>query len=96
MVPLSIKFKNKYTVHEKVIKCTVKNTEFNLSYNPTLFQSGSLEQLKPFVTEKYFAPYVTTIGLYDDFNNLLAVAKFAQPIPMSANTDYNFIIKLDR
>ena len=78
-----------------MIKCTVKSTDFNLSYNPTLLQSGSIQNLMPFVTGSDFAPYITTVGLYDDALTLLAVAKFSQPIPTSTNTDFNIVIKLD-
>ena len=42
-----IKFKNSLTVYENFIKCTVKDYEYNLSYNPTLL-SGSQELLVPF------------------------------------------------
>lgn len=95
MTPFHLSFKNEHRIYEKIVKCTVKNNEFNLSYNPTLLASGSEENMKYFVTGSDFSPYVTAIGLYDNFHNLLAVAKFGQPIPMSSATDYNFILKLD-
>lgn len=95
MTPFSISFKNEYTVHEKTIKCTAKSNEFNLTYNPTILESGSLQNINYFATGSYFSPFVTTLGLYDEYNNLLAVARFGQPIPMSGKTDYNFIVKMD-
>lgn len=52
-------------------------------------------QLKDFATSSYFSPYVSTIGLYNDSNQLLAVARMAQPVPLSNETDMTFIIKLD-
>ena len=42
-----IKFKNSHTVYESFIKCTVKDYEYNLSYNPTLL-SGSQGILLPY------------------------------------------------
>jgi hypothetical protein len=42
-----------------------------------------------------FTPYVTTVGLYDNAYNLLAVAKLAQPLPLSAVTDTSILINLD-
>lgn len=95
MTPFVLSFKNEHIIYEKIIKCTVKNSEFNLSYNPSLLQSGSFEDVNLFATSSSFAPFTTGLGLYDDYGNLLAVAKFGQPIPMSADTDYNFLIKLD-
>jgi hypothetical protein len=42
-----IKFQNSHTVYENFIKCTIKDYEFNLSYNPTLL-SGSQAALYPY------------------------------------------------
>jgi hypothetical protein len=44
---VGIKFKNSHTVYESFIKCTVKDYEYNLSYNPTLL-SGSQGILVPY------------------------------------------------
>lgn len=90
---IDLLFLNEHIIYEKVITCTVKDYEFNLSYNPTLLISGS--QVKNFVTGSDFHPYVTTVGLYNDNNDLLAVAKFGQPIPVSQDTDTTYIIKMD-
>jgi len=106
----SIAFQNEMIIYEQNVICHVKDNEFNLSYNPTLLQdnlfSGSgfmtqslstpLPEVKYFATASYFEPYVTTIGLYNEQNDLLAVAKFAQPIPISQNTDMTFIVKYDK
>lgn len=40
-------------------------------------------------------PYITTIGLYNDKAQLLAVAKLAQPIQKRDDVDMNFIIRYD-
>jgi hypothetical protein len=42
-----IKFKNSHIVYENFIKCTVKDYEYNLSFNPTLL-SGSQGMLTPY------------------------------------------------
>ena len=42
-----IKFQNSHTVYENFIKCTIKDYEFNLSYNPSLL-SGSQATLFPY------------------------------------------------
>ena len=46
-------------------------------------------------TGSYLAPYITTIGLYDDNINLVAVAKLAKPIKSLPDFPINFIIRLD-
>ncbi len=40
-------------------------------------------------------PYVTQIGLYDEFDDLLAVAKLAQPIKLSDEIDTTFVVRFD-
>ncbi len=102
----TLSFKNEHTIYENEITCTVNEDEFNLSYNPTLLidLSGSLQnfatssQVNPYVVTQsgYFNPYVTTVGLYNDANELLTVAKMAQPVPLSSNIDTIFKIKYDR
>ena len=49
-----------------------------------------------FTTGSYFQPYVTTVGLYDDNQELLAVGKLSQPYPLSRTTDTTFYINIDR
>jgi hypothetical protein len=94
--PFTVSFKNEHTIHENEVRCLVLESDYNLSYNPTLvsgsYTSGSL---KNFATSSDFYTYATTLGLYDDDNQLLAVAKFGKPIMMSPDTDMTFVVKYD-
>jgi hypothetical protein len=94
--PINIFFRNNYTIQETEVRCIVKESEYNLTYNPTI-QSGSLKNgtLKDFATGSGFSPYVTMVGLYNDTNDLLAVAKFSKPILISPHTDTTFIVNFD-
>jgi hypothetical protein len=47
------------------------------------------------ITGSEFTPYFTTVGLYNDVNELIAVAKTSRPIPKSTNTDMTIIVKID-
>ena len=47
------------------------------------------------VTGSAFNPYATTIGLYNDSNQLLVVGKLATPYPIPDNTDITFIVRWD-
>jgi hypothetical protein len=49
-----------------------------------------------FVTSSFFSPYITTVGLYNEAQELLAVAKLSQPLPTSRTTDMSILINLDR
>ena len=94
-------FESSHTIYETQFKCTIKESEFNYSYNPSLLKSklsiisGSSEY-EDFVTGSDFSPYITTIGLYNNNQELLAVAKLAQPLPTSLTTDTTILINLDR
>jgi len=93
--PNKLSFKNKYTVYENEIICTVGENEFNMTQNPTITTDDS-GSLRDFATGSIFKPYVTTVGLYNDNNELLLVGKFAQPLPMSDITDTTFVIRYDQ
>ena len=101
-------FSSSYTIYETQYKCTIGENEFNFTLNPTI-SSGSTaitssigtfytpsENLVGFATASYFNPYITTVGLYDDQQNLLAIGKLSQPLPVSPTTDTTIIINIDR
>lgn len=91
--PFIVTFKNEHIIYENIIKCTIKAHELNLSYNPSLLNVSS--SLNNNVTGSEFTPYFTTVGLYNDSNELVAVAKLGKPIVISSNTDMTINIKWD-
>jgi hypothetical protein len=93
----NINFRNEHTIYENFVKCTVEESEYNLSYNPTLLsdRTNVSSSLTSFATGSNFRPYVTTLGLYNEQNELLMVAKFGKPIPISSETDMTFLVKYD-
>lgn len=54
------------------------------------FESSSVDSTGSFLT-----PYITTIGLYDDNCDLVAVAKLPQPIKSEHDLTVNFIVRFD-
>jgi hypothetical protein len=46
-------------------------------------------------TGSYKAPYVTTIGLYDENMDMVAVAKLATPIKSTPDLPVNFLVRID-
>jgi hypothetical protein len=69
-----------YNAGTKIINPEFNYYEDNVSSDPT----GS-----------YLAPYITTIGLYDNELNMIAVAKLPQPIKSTPDYPINFIIRFD-
>jgi hypothetical protein len=93
---LTCSFESTITIYESQYKCTLRQNEFNFSQNPTLL-SGSYDSgvLYDFATGSFFSPYVTTVGLYNNNKELIAVAKLAQPLPISTITDTTILVNLD-
>ena len=46
-------------------------------------------------TGSYLAPYITTIGLYDNNMDMVAVAKLATPIKSTPDLPVNFLVRID-
>lgn len=101
-------FSSSLTIYETQYQCTIRDNEYNFTLNPTS-TSGSTsitssigtfftpgQYLNDNITGSYFSPYVTTIGLYDEYQNLLAVGKLSQPLPISPTTDTTILINIDR
>ena len=89
-------FSSSLTIYESQYKCTISENEFNFTLNPTALSGSTDGAVYDFVTSSYFAPYVTTVGLYDENQNLLAIGKLSQPLPTSPTTDTTILINIDR
>lgn len=92
----TMSFQSTRTIYETQYKCTIRPDEFNFSLNPSLISGSTDGTPYNFVTSSYFSPYVTTVGLYDNNQELLAVAKLAKPLPTSATTDTTILVNIDR
>jgi hypothetical protein len=89
-------FSSSYTLFETQYKCTFDPSEFNFSLNPSLISGSTEGTVYDFVTGSYFNPYVTTVGLYNEAQDLIAVGKLAKPLPTNNVTDTSIIINIDR
>jgi hypothetical protein len=81
------------SVSSDYIFVRVGNSEFNYTTNPSMI-SGSGE----FVYSSFLnnpQTFITTVGLYNDNNELLAVAKTSQPLPKDFTKEALFRVKLD-
>lgn len=72
----------------------VTNKNFNFSNNPT-FVTGSTGTFRHASMLRNPSVYVTTIGMYDDNNRLVAVAKLSKPLLKSFNREALVKVKLD-
>jgi hypothetical protein len=68
------------------------NREFNYSNNPTYVNTDGTFSETTFKTDPY--TYITSVGLLNDSNELIAVAKTSQPIPKSFDKEVLIKVKL--
>ena len=74
----NISFNNTTEINSTIYFCRVPHNKYNHSANPT-YLSASTIRVKSVNTDQPIS-YITTIGLYDSNNDLLAVAKLSEPL----------------
>jgi hypothetical protein len=89
----NIQFQNTVQINSTIYNCQVGLNEFNYSSNPT-YTSGSQIRTKSNITDPSTA-YITTIGLYSEDNQLLAVAKLSEPLKKTQADAINLRVRLD-
>ena len=93
----TLQFQGSHQIYEHEYQCTIGEHEYNNTTNISARKIGSIreEEMAGFQTSSAFKPYVTTIGLYNENNELLVVGKLASPIRMSNETDTTFVVRWD-
>ena len=99
---LTVGWSSSVTLYEHQSKCTVRENEFCYSLNPSLLSGsqvnaplGTNNVYKDFATGSYFSPYITTVGLYDNEQNLLAIGKLSVPTKVPMNSDLEIQVAFD-
>lgn len=72
----------------------LRNTEFNYSNNPTFYNPSNSSLVYPDFKNNP-KTYITSVGLYNDNNELLAVAKLSKPVRKSFNEEVLLRVRLD-
>jgi hypothetical protein len=90
---INVQFHNTTEINSTVYFCRANASEFNYSSNPT-FLSGSKIVVKDIENDSSVT-YITTVGLYGDDNELLAVAKLSEPIKKTQDQSLTFRVRLD-
>ena len=93
----SVKYKGDITIYEHEATCTINKGEYTHTLNRSArvdFDTNN-ENVLPQLTGSNFAPYVTTVGLYDDDYNLIAIGKLAEPVQNDPDVELTFVIRID-
>ena len=89
----SFRIQSEETITSNFVFVRARNSEFNYSTNPSLI-TGSGE-LRHNVMIDSPQSYITAVGLYNDNNDLLAVAKLSRPLLKDFSKESLVRIKLD-
>ena len=96
----TLKYRNTHTIYQYETVIRIPKGSFNLTMNPTALQSPYTDLLINEMTASSnpnadLYPYATSIGLYNDEKELLAVAKLNRPLKMRSDVDINVIARWD-
>ena len=90
----NLTFNNTTILNSTVYTCRINSREFNYSSNPT-FLSGSKIIVKGDDPNNVPRTFITTVGLYNAANQLMAVAKLSEPLENSPEQDIIVKVRLD-
>ena len=93
----TIRYKGDYTIYEHEITCAINKGEFSHTLNRSarMGWDSNSEVLRPELTGSKFSPYVTTIGIYDDEYNLIAIGKLSEPMQNDPDVEITFVVRFD-
>ena len=93
----SMTFQNVTSINSTLVFCRATADEFNYSTNPSFTNSEGRMRVVDIGqedTQRTFS-FPTTVGLHDEFGNLIAVAKMSRPIEKNDEKDITFRVRLD-
>ena len=89
----NISFNNSTEINSTIYFCRLPVNKFNYSSNPT-YVSGSKIRVKN-VASDLPVSYITTVGLYNSRNELLATAKLSEPLKKTPQNELTVRVRLD-
>jgi hypothetical protein len=90
----SFQIQSEETITSDYVFCRVRNSQANYSVNPSFISSSTGEILDPVLINSPEV-YATAVGLYNDSNELLAVAKLSRPLRKDFTKEALVRVKLD-
>jgi hypothetical protein len=89
----NVTFNNTTEINSNIYFCRVPHNKFNYSSNPT-YLTGSKIRVKNVGADTPIS-YITTVGLYNASNELLAVAKLSEPLKKTPENELTIRVRLD-
>jgi hypothetical protein len=94
VAPYSASYRSTVTTTEYSTLVRISKDDFNLTLNPSTLQDNGIDY-DTYVSSSDFAPYITTIGLYNDAGQLLVTGKLASSVRKRDDVDMNILIRFD-
>ena len=93
----SISYKSTKTICTDEFVCELSPSEMNQTTNDTIFSKAGQGLLKGNLTGSMdgFPTFVTEVGLYDDQQRLVGIARVSKPIPKSIKIPMRFFVRMD-
>ena len=89
----NLSFNNTTEINSTIYFCRAPHNKYNYSSNPT-YTSGSKIRVKSVASDSPVA-YITTVGLYNAQNELLAVAKLSEPLRKDPTNEVTIRVRTD-
>ena len=89
----SFQLQSQETVSSRYFFTRVKNSDFNYTTNPSIIDANGNLLYTTLINNPQ--TYITTVGMYNDNNELLAVAKLSRPLTKDFTKEALIRIKLD-
>ena len=89
----NMSFNNTTEINSTIYFCRIPHSKYNYSSNPT-YTSDSKIRVKTIASDTPVA-YVTTVGLYNASNELMATAKLSEPLRKDPTNEITLRVRLD-
>ena len=89
----NVQFNNTVELNSTIYFCRANHNEFNYSANPTYLSSSQI-RVKQISSDEPIS-YITTVGLYSENNELLAVGKLSEPLKKTPANEFTIRARLD-
>ena len=90
----NFKLNSQETLTSDFVFIRARNNEFNYTENPSFISGSTGEILYPVLVDSP-QTYISSVGLYNDNNELVAVAKLSKPLQKDFTKELLLRVKLD-
>ena len=89
----NVSFNNTTAINSQIYFCRIGHADYNYSTNPTYLNNGKI-RVKNVASDPPIT-YITTVGLYNAANELVAIAKLSEPLKKTPENEMTIRVRLD-